>query len=576
MLCDGNPDCPDGEDEESCNDFQCVGLLRCREDDICVHPTDICDGIIHCLLSADDEHLCHMLTCPEHCTCRGSAVFCTQMKYISDVPLLSTAVILQNCVVLIKDSLHHLSTVLYLKMLHCTFPGNAVTPKIFTDVSNILTLILAYNNIHSVTYNSFIAMRKLTYIDMRNNYIHEINSFNFVGLTSLESLYLYNFQITTLNIYSFYGLNFLKILNLSSNALTTLIRLCFYGPISIITVDLRYNKLMSMEMLLFPVGLVNVKLYFDEALYCCFIGTAQHCYLDGYHQPSDNQCKAMLDNTSIDIVDMVFSMIVLSLHLIALVFQGTHETMSSHVGLLKHLAMANSVLTIYLILYCVPRLLYKSELLYLNTLWLQSNWCHLLEAIFFIGYVAPKCFWFLLVVNQFIAIRYVFRECNRSISLIYIPGCVWLTILLLAVGQQRITQGNCIVCSPLLISYELSDGIQLTLLIAVMTIVGLMIVGMAIMHYLIIARVKKSNSRVRSTIGNTHIKSIKSKAMLTLSIQLILWMSMSIVSFYTYLTPENQFALRIIISIIVHSSECLHILYFYRQFPIFKNIISKI
>ena len=156
MLCDGNPDCPDGEDEESCGSFQCAGLLRCRGDDICVHPTDICDGIIHCRLSADDEDLCNMLTCPEDCTCRGSAVLCTQLEHISDVPATSKAVILQNYVVLIKDTLYHLSTILYLKMLHCTFPGNIVTPKIFTDISDILTLILANNNVHSVIRNSFI------------------------------------------------------------------------------------------------------------------------------------------------------------------------------------------------------------------------------------------------------------------------------------------------------------------------------------------------------------------------------------------------------------------------------------
>ena len=69
MLCDGNPDCPDEEDEQACEDFQCVGLLRCRGDGICVHPTDICDGIVHCLMSGDDEKLCHMLPCPETCIC---------------------------------------------------------------------------------------------------------------------------------------------------------------------------------------------------------------------------------------------------------------------------------------------------------------------------------------------------------------------------------------------------------------------------------------------------------------------------------------------------------------------------
>ena len=572
MLCDGNPDCPDGEDEKSCDKFQCAGFLRCRGDDICVHPTDICDGIIDCLLSADDEDLCHMLTCPEHCTCRGSAVLCTQLEHISDVPSKSTALILENYVVLIKDTLYHLSTVLYLKMLHCKFPGNVVTPKIFTDLSDILTLNLANNNIHSVIHKSFISMRKLTYIDLRNNHIHIIHSLKFVGLTSLERLYLYNFQITGLSMYSFGGLAFLKMLNLSNNAITTLNQLCFYGPISIETIDLRYNKLLSMELLSFPVGLVHVRLHFDEGLYCCFIGKVQHCYIDGRLHPSASQCEAILVITSIDIVDIVFSLIVLSLNLIALVIQGTNKKMSSHTALLKHLAMANTILTIYLIMLCVSRLQYKSELIYLNTLWFHSNWCHLLEIIFFIGYVTPKFFWFLLVVNQFIAIRYVFMQSHRRIIIIYIPGAVWLTMISLAVGHRRITQGNSIVCSPFLISNEFSGSDQLISLILLMTIVGLMIVGIVIMYFLIIARVKKSNARVRSTIGNTHLKSLKSKAMFTISIQLIIWMSMSIASLHTYFDVDNQLVLRITISYIVHSSECLHILYFYRQFPVFKSV----
>ena len=574
MLCDGNPDCPDGEDEESCEEFQCAGLLRCRGDDICVHPTDICDGIIHCLLSADDEDLCDMLTCPEDCTCRGSAVLCTQLEHISDVPATSKAVILQNYVVLIKDTLYHLSTVLYLKMLNCTFPENVVTPKIFTDLSDILTLILANNNIHSFIHNSFISMRKLTYIDLRNNHIHTINPLNFVGLTSLESLDLYNFQITTLSTYSFDGVIFLKMLNLSTNAITTLNQLCFYGPILIETIDLRYNKLLSMEILYFPVGLVHVRIHFDESMYCCFISADQHCYIGGYHHPSVSQCEAMLNIISIDIVDIVFSVIALSLNLIPLIFQGTHAKMSSHVALLKHLAMANTILTIYLILLCVARLMYKSELIYLNTLWLHSNWCQLLEIIFFIGYIAPKCFLFLLVANQFIGIRYVFIHCNHRIIIFYIPGVVWLTMISLAVGLQKITQGSCIVCSLFFISHELTGGTQLISLISVMTIVGLMILGIVIMYYLIVDRVKKSNARVQSTIGNARIKSLKSKAMFTISIQLIIWMSMSIASLYTYFHSDNQFVLRITISMIVHSSECLHILYFYRQFPVFKSVIK--
>ena len=59
MICDGTSDCADGDDEEGCDDFVCSGALRCRLDNICIHPIDICDGVMHCPLSGDDELLCN-------------------------------------------------------------------------------------------------------------------------------------------------------------------------------------------------------------------------------------------------------------------------------------------------------------------------------------------------------------------------------------------------------------------------------------------------------------------------------------------------------------------------------------
>ena len=115
-----------------------------------------------------------------------------------------------------KGFLNHLSMVLYLKKLNCTFTGNVMAPKIFTDIFDILTLILANNKIHSIIRNSCVTMAKLTYIDLRDNQLHSLNSLNFVGLTSIEHLDLYNFQITSLEMYSVDGLIFLKMLNLSN------------------------------------------------------------------------------------------------------------------------------------------------------------------------------------------------------------------------------------------------------------------------------------------------------------------------------------------------------------------------
>ena len=41
FLCDGILQCPYGDDEDECHDLTCVGLFRCRESNICVHPDNI-------------------------------------------------------------------------------------------------------------------------------------------------------------------------------------------------------------------------------------------------------------------------------------------------------------------------------------------------------------------------------------------------------------------------------------------------------------------------------------------------------------------------------------------------------
>ena len=63
MLCDGNPDCHDNEDEHLCEAYQCAGGLHCRKDGLCAHSTDACDGVVLCLMSGDNEMLCDMSPC---------------------------------------------------------------------------------------------------------------------------------------------------------------------------------------------------------------------------------------------------------------------------------------------------------------------------------------------------------------------------------------------------------------------------------------------------------------------------------------------------------------------------------
>ena len=59
MVCDNVDDCPNKEDEQGCsNILDTKGLLRCKSDDIFVHRNHVCDEVVHCMNSLDDEFYC--------------------------------------------------------------------------------------------------------------------------------------------------------------------------------------------------------------------------------------------------------------------------------------------------------------------------------------------------------------------------------------------------------------------------------------------------------------------------------------------------------------------------------------
>ncbi len=77
-VCDGSHQCPDGEDEQMCQRYDCTGLLRCvlTPTSLCLHIVSVCDGNYDCI-SGEDEYLCDLpRLCPYSCNCLMYAVQC--------------------------------------------------------------------------------------------------------------------------------------------------------------------------------------------------------------------------------------------------------------------------------------------------------------------------------------------------------------------------------------------------------------------------------------------------------------------------------------------------------------------
>ena len=106
-ICDSEQDCPFGEDEENCSILTCSGLFWCPVDKLCLSHIEICDGIIHCPLTKEDELFCNMNSCPKTCFCVGYGVHCIQYV-LRQVPIIgrtATTLILRNNLISNIDSL---------------------------------------------------------------------------------------------------------------------------------------------------------------------------------------------------------------------------------------------------------------------------------------------------------------------------------------------------------------------------------------------------------------------------------------------------------------------------------------
>ena len=175
LVCDGQWDCIYGEDEASCTNPSCPGFLKCRGESRCISPDQICDGIVDCSLSFDDEITCDY--CPTFCKCDGYLLYCTVENETDVITITggsySKGVILKGKQTILSIDIFSTLSLIFIDVSNCRIKQIHFT---HTFQQHILFGNFSVNSIKDCTFFRADLLSKLVVLDISSNLISMLSS----------------------------------------------------------------------------------------------------------------------------------------------------------------------------------------------------------------------------------------------------------------------------------------------------------------------------------------------------------------------------------------------------------------
>ena len=581
MLCDQSPDCPNKEDEQDCQDnLVCPGLLRCREENICVHPDDICDGILHCLMTGDDEMFCNITECPDNCVFHGSTAKCngtSDNRFMPASQIHLTALIM-NGFSIQRHTLHYQIRLIYIRIWNCTFISNGITSSIFSKLHNLKFLYIILSHIEYIQAHAFSKLQLLEVLEIKNNQIHVLMNQIFNGLQLLPFLDLSQLSIRSLQSEVFSGLINVKYLNLSLNSITRLDDFLFTPLHNLRILDLRHTKLSFIGQHSLSTLSPATIIYLDYPVLCCYLSCHHRCHVhDAWLK--EQHCKQLISTKVTYTVVALSAIANIVLNFANIILLQKRNLHRSQIIVLEHLSFTNILPALYLLVVCIASSLYSNDYIYIHTKWLDSYVCNFLYSLPSAGYTFSRCCAFLIVLDQLLATKFALK--HRRISTLQLLGILYSYMLIGIIWHilkslyMDITNDNC---------YPFSVGPSDSVLawadrVQVIVISMFVIISTSCMYYAIVRTVQKSSAKIRSTRrSNNTVASIVQHAVGIVGIEVLNLLSIAILLLLSFYSFDNKPTERsyVLISVMTLLNNSSHVVFFgYKQHKRNRRNIKK-
>ena len=354
----------------------------------------------------------------------------------------------------------------------------------------------------------------------------------------------------------------LEHIDLSSNQIRTIDYEVYGGLKAIQSIDLRFNGILFIDnsKVFSILSLVGVDVYMDVPVYCCSLDPALHCFVsDRTVMHAMEMCRVQ-KITAISYFNIIFSLFILIVDIAMVFLNKATNKKSSHYAIFKQFFLATLLQTLYMIIINLVLVFVRNEGIYLQTLWPKSFGCYFLSVVFSTGFLLSKLLSFILVLDQFVAVKYVLLKYKWSDHILWVLLSCWVISILAAILQQYFAPSNTPSCLPFVL--PTFDPTLVFVTSTLFFITACLTSAIPYIYYKIASHVKASNKNVRNKNAAANQKAIIRKGAVVTGVSVGTWLLILSVTLISCAQSAQKQADDILIDTAIHASECLLVAYY--------------
>ena len=421
-VCDGVYDCPDKGDENNCEVFSCPGYLKCNVDNVCVNLLDVCDDIIHCKFSKDDEAHCYQVReCPSNCICAGNIVKCTN-KLNLVFKFGHSVVLVLDTIKVIKSRYKVSPNIVMLSLIKCNMD------IISFKLPNLKYLRLEYSPLHIFDHHSFINFPNIIEIYLKLCLIHTVRDFSFNNLKQIEELNLSHINLFTIETKTFTGIVNLQILLLNNNDLEIIPAKAFINLTQLDYIDLSGNNIGLIYSSMFNINAKkSLKLMTDSRELCCGFPINSNCTPTLISEDSFSVCRNIAEYYSIQYIGFIISGVIVFLNISLIIVKIIkYKIIHINIKLMYYSLVASHLVgSVGIFVVQLYNSVYFDHFYFLQTYWRNSLQCQISSCFVLVSIHNSAVTNAVIDYNSWILIKFPMMRRGASLSTVYM-GLIYM------------------------------------------------------------------------------------------------------------------------------------------------------